>query len=172
MDKLHALRTFVRIAEEGGLSAAARALGTSTPAVVRTLAALEAQLGVRLFNRTTRRVALTPEGQRYLDDTRGVLAALSEADAAVRADAGQPTGTLTITAPVLFGHKHIAPVATRFAQRHPQVRCALHLPCECLLLLAGQAELVRGQKATIVDIPPTSHRHPPGTRTVGAQQKS
>ncbi|KAF1047529.1 LysR family transcriptional regulator [Xylophilus sp.] len=127
MDKLHALRTFVRIAEEGGLSAAARALGASTPAVVRTLAALESQLGARLFNRTTRRVALTPEGRRYLEDARGVRAALDEADAAVRAGAGEPAGALAVTAPVLFGHMHVAPVAAAFAQRHPRVRCALHL---------------------------------------------
>jgi DNA-binding transcriptional LysR family regulator len=141
MDKLHALQTFVRIAEEGGLSAAARALGTSTPSVVRTLAALEAQLGVRLFNRTTRRVALTPEGRRYLDDARGVLAALGEADAAVRAGTGQPTGTLAITAPVLFGHMHIAPVAAAFAQRHPQVRCALHFDDRVVDLLAKNIDV-------------------------------
>ncbi|MET0401852.1 MAG: LysR family transcriptional regulator [Cystobacter sp.] len=163
MDKLRALQTFVRIAEEGGLSAAARALGTSTPAVVRTLAALEAQLGVRLFNRTTRRVALTPEGQRYLDDTRGVLAALDEADAAVRADAGQPTGTLSITAPVMFGHMHIAPVAAAFAQRHPQVRCALHFDDRVVDMLAKNIDVgVRiGPLAdsSLVALPLTALRH-------------
>jgi DNA-binding transcriptional LysR family regulator len=64
VDKLKAMHIFVAIADHGGLTAAARALGSSLPAVVRSLAALEAQLGVRLFNRTTRRVALTEDGRR------------------------------------------------------------------------------------------------------------
>lgn len=127
MDKLKAMQCFVRIADTGSLTAAAQALGSSLPAVVRSLAALEAHLGVRLFNRTTRRISLTEEGKRHLDSCRQVLAALDDAEAALRADASEPSGQLTITAPVLFGQMYVAPAVTRFVQRHRQMRCSLVL---------------------------------------------
>ena len=70
MDKLQAMSVFVKIAEKGSLTAAADSLGKSLPAVVRMLAALEENLQVRLFNRTTRRIALTEEGRIYLERCR------------------------------------------------------------------------------------------------------
>lgn len=127
MDKLKAMATFVRIAEAGSLSAAARASGASLPAVVRSLAALEAELGVRLFHRTTRRIALTDEGRHYLDSCRNLLAALAEAESALRDEAGEPAGQLVVTAPVLFGQLYVAPAVTAFVQRHGGVRCRLLL---------------------------------------------
>jgi DNA-binding transcriptional LysR family regulator len=127
MDKLKAIQTFVQIAEEGSLTRAARALGGSLPAVVRALATLEAHLGVRLFHRTTRRVTLTEEGKRYLESCRQVLAAVEEADGALQAEAHEPAGQLTITAPVLFGHMHVAPAVTRFLQRYDKMRCTVLL---------------------------------------------
>ncbi|WP_374496197.1 LysR family transcriptional regulator [Zoogloea sp.] len=127
MDKLKAMATFVQIAEAGSLSAAARASGASLPAVVRTLAALEAELGVRLFNRTTRRIALTGEGRHYLESCRNLLAALGEAESALRDEAGDPSGLLTVTAPVLFGQMYVAPAVTAFVQRHAGMRCRLLL---------------------------------------------
>ncbi len=122
MDKLKAMATFARIADEGSLTAAARALGASLPAVVRSLAALEAELGVRLFNRTTRRVALTEDGRHYLERCRQVLAAVDEAERAVTGDAAAPSGQLTVTAPVLFGQLHVGPVITGFVKRYPKVQ--------------------------------------------------
>jgi DNA-binding transcriptional LysR family regulator len=127
MDKLKAITTFIRIAEAGSLSAAARALDMSLPAVVRSLAALEQDLGVRLFNRTTRRIALTAEGQHYLGACRGVLAGLDEAEAALHLADTEPQGELRITAPVACGQYHVAPVLNAFMQRHPRVRCNLLL---------------------------------------------
>ncbi len=127
MDKLKAMQGFVRIADTGSLTAAAQALGSSLPAVVRSLAALEAHLGVRLFNRTTRRISLTEEGRRHLDSCRQVLAALDDAESALRSDASEPSGQLTITAPVLFGQMYVAPAVTRFVQRYRQMRCSLLL---------------------------------------------
>lgn len=123
MDKFKAMQTFVRIADAGSLTAAARELGSSLPAVVRALAAYEAQLGVRLFHRTTRRITLTDEGRQHLERSRQVLAALDEAEASLRAEAASPAGHLHITAPVLFGQMYVAPVVTRFVQRHPGLRC-------------------------------------------------
>jgi DNA-binding transcriptional LysR family regulator len=127
VDKLKAMQTFVRIAEHGSLTAAARALDASLPSVVRTLAALERALQVRLFNRTTRRVVLTDEGRRYLEACRPALAAIDEADRVAGMGAQAASGRLTITAPVLFGQLHVAPAVTRFVQRHPHVQVDLVL---------------------------------------------
>ncbi|MCQ9376784.1 LysR substrate-binding domain-containing protein [Methyloversatilis sp. XJ19-49] len=122
MDTLRAMRAFVNIAEQGSLTAAARALDSSLPAVVRTLAALEAHLGVRLMNRTTRRIALTDEGRSYLESCRQVLSAVQDAEEALKEGAAEPSGPITLTAPVQFGLMHVAPVVTRFALQYPQVK--------------------------------------------------
>ncbi|MEO8118014.1 MAG: LysR family transcriptional regulator [Rhodoferax sp.] len=127
MDKLKAMQTFVHIADEGSLTAAARSRDSSLPAVVRTLAALEAHLGVRLFHRTTRRISLTEEGKHYLENCRQVLAAVDDAEAALSADAAEPAGQLTLTAPVLFGQMYVAPAVMRFVQRFERMRCSLVL---------------------------------------------
>jgi DNA-binding transcriptional LysR family regulator len=127
MDKLKSLQTFVRIAELGSLTAAAVALGTSAPSVVRQLAALEQHLGTRLFQRTTRRVALTAEGRTYLARCHEVLALLADADATLQAEGDEVRGCLTITAPVMFGEQHVAAVVAAFAQCHPQVNVDLLL---------------------------------------------
>lgn len=127
MDKLKAMQTVVSIADEGSLTAAAAALDSSPPAVVRTLAALEAYLGVRLFNRTTRRISPTEEGRHYIESSRQLLAAIQEAESALTTDAVEPSGLLTITAPVLFGQMFVAPAVTRFVQQHDKVRVNLLL---------------------------------------------
>ena len=113
MDRLKAMHTFVQIAEQGSLTKAADALESSLPAVVRSLAALEAHLGVRLFHRTTRRISLTEEGRQYLQSAREVLAAADAADRALSVEAAEPAGQLTVTAPVLFGHMSVAPAIVR-----------------------------------------------------------
>jgi DNA-binding transcriptional LysR family regulator len=117
----------VQIADEGSLTAAAAALRTSLTAVVRGLAALEAEVGARLFQRTTRRVVPTPEGVRYVARCRDILAAVSEADAVLADAAGTLRGPLVVTAPVGFGERHVAPLVARFARAHPEVRCRLLL---------------------------------------------
>lgn len=135
MDKLRAMQAFIHIADEGSLTAAARVMASSLPAMVRTLAALEAQLGVRLFNRTTRRISLTEEGRRHLDSCRQIIAALDDAEAALSADAAEPAGHLTITAPILFGQMHVAPAVTRFVQQYTQMRCSMVLADRVVNLL-------------------------------------
>ena len=127
MDKLRAMETFVRIVERGSLTAAADALGASLPTVVRTLAALEAQVGTRLLNRTTRRIALTDEGREYCERCRRVLAEVAEADAALSARRAAPKGRLRVTAPIMFGRLHVAPVVTGFIARYPAVQVELLL---------------------------------------------
>ncbi|VVD66757.1 LysR family transcriptional regulator [Pandoraea terrigena] len=127
MDKLRAMQTFVAIVDQGSLSAAARVLDSSLPAVVRTLAALETSLDVRLLNRTTRRIALTEEGRTYLETCRQILGELQEAEARLAARHEAPSGTLVVTAPVLFGQLHVAPALYRFLRAYPAVKCRLLL---------------------------------------------
>src|SRR5919109_2684885 len=95
MNKLSAMETFVRIVEKGSLTAAAAALDTSLPSVVRALAALERELGVRLLDRTTRRIHLTDEGAQYVERCRTILSAVQEAEAALTARRSEPQGRLT-----------------------------------------------------------------------------
>lgn len=127
MDKLRAMQAFVRIVERGSLTAAAELLQTSLPSVVRTLAALEKQLDVRLLNRTTRRLALTDEGREYFERCKRLLVGVEEAEAALSARRAAPKGRLRITAPVLFGRLYVAPAATQFLARHPAMQIDLLL---------------------------------------------
>ena len=127
MDRLRAMQVFVRIVDGGSLSAAARALGVSLPAVVRTLAALERHLGARLLNRTTRRISLTDAGQEYHLRARQLLGDLDEAELAASSARKKPAGTLAITAPVLYGRLRIVPLLAQFRRRFPAVALRLLL---------------------------------------------
>jgi DNA-binding transcriptional LysR family regulator len=121
MDKLLAMTTFVRIVDGGSLTAAANALGTSPPTVVRTLAALERQLGVSLLNRTTRRIHLTDAGARYLERCRVILSEVQDAEAKLSYSLAEPQGRLAVTASVLFGRRYVAPIVSEFIRRHKDV---------------------------------------------------
>ena len=126
-DPLNEMSVFSRVVAAGSLSAAARDLGVSTAGVSRKLAALEARLGVRLLNRTTRKLALTDEGANYHEACTRILAEIEEADAAAAARTVEPEGALKVALPASFGHLHIAPLVPRFAERYPKVRLALSL---------------------------------------------
>ena len=121
MDKLAAMTAFVRIVEKGSLTAAAKALDTSLPTVVRILAALERQLGVSLLNRTTRRIHLTDEGAQYLDRCRAILSQVQDAEAELSFAQAEPQGRLAVTASVLFGRRYLAPIVSEFIRRHRSV---------------------------------------------------
>lgn len=122
MDRYHAMRVFLRIADSGGFAEAARQLHLSPPAVTRAVAALEDIIGARLLTRTTRSVKLTEVGQRYLEDCRNILAAIEEAEAAAAGAYAKPTGNLTVTASVLFGQLYIMPIISEFLDTYPDVR--------------------------------------------------
>jgi DNA-binding transcriptional LysR family regulator len=115
------MRIFVQVAETGGFAQAARLLHMSPPAITRAISALEDQIGVRLLNRTTRSVKLTEAGRGYLDDCRRILAEMADADAAAAGAHGNPTGTLTVTGSVLFGHIYVLPILLDYLDRHPAV---------------------------------------------------
>src|ERR1700674_2995213 len=99
MDRLDAFAVFVAVAEQGSFVAAARRLGRSPAAVTRAVAALEDRLALRLFNRTTRAVALTDAGSRYLDLCRRALGEFEELELSAASDRLEPRGLLTLTAP-------------------------------------------------------------------------
>ena len=121
MDKLRAMTTFVQIVEKGSLTAAAGALGISLPSAVRALAALERSLGVRLLNRTTRRIAVTEEGRDYYERARRILGDVADVEAALSMKQGAPRGRLALGSPVMFGRLHLAPLVTGFLAMHPDV---------------------------------------------------
>ncbi len=127
MDKLAAMRAFVAIVDAGSLSAAAEAMDRAPPTMVRSLATLEEHLGVRLLTRTTRRMSLTEEGRVYLDRCRKILADVEEAEQAIVSADAEPRGEIRVTAPLLFGERHVAPAVTRFLGRYPRVRVELLL---------------------------------------------
>jgi DNA-binding transcriptional LysR family regulator len=126
-DVVHGMLVFSKVVQAGSLSAAARELGVSTAVVSRTLSALEARLGVRLVNRTTRSLHLTDEGASYYETCQRILAEIEEADAAVTARRVEPQGVLKVAIPASFGHQHIAPLIPRFVERYPKVELALSL---------------------------------------------
>jgi DNA-binding transcriptional LysR family regulator len=126
-DSVYEMSVLAKVVAAGSLSAAARDLGVSTAVVSRRLAALEARLGVRLVNRTTRRLALTDEGASYHEACTRILAEIEDADAAAAARRVEPQGVLKVALPASFGHKHIAPLIPPFAARYPKIQLALSL---------------------------------------------
>ncbi len=127
MDKLSGMRAFVEIVDRGSMTAAAHHLRRSLPTLVRTLSALEADLGTRLLRRTTRRMALTDEGRGYLEHCRRILREIEEAERELSPDATEPRGEVRVSAPVSFGGRHVAPAVNRFLERYPEVRVDLAL---------------------------------------------
>jgi DNA-binding transcriptional LysR family regulator len=121
MDRLLALRIFMAVADTGSFAAGARTVGLSAPSATRGVSALEAELGVRLFTRTTRQVRLTDVGKAYLQDVRDVLAQLKAADEVASGAAATPVGQLRMTCPQEFGRIYVAPILTDFLDRHPAV---------------------------------------------------
>ncbi len=122
METLANLESFVRSAETGGFSAAARRLALTPAAVSRNVAMLERNLGVRLFHRSTRKLTLTEEGERFLLAVEGNLEGLQQAIANVAADQGEPAGVLKISASINFGTNYILPLLPSFLERYPQIR--------------------------------------------------
>ena len=121
MDRWQAMKVFVKVAETGSFAAGARQLHMSPPAVTRSVAALEDMIGTRLFVRTTRSVKLTEAGNRYLDDCRRILSDMAEAEAAAAGSYATPTGTLVVTASVLFGEMYVLPILTEYLDVYPSM---------------------------------------------------
>jgi DNA-binding transcriptional LysR family regulator len=121
MDKLREMEIFVAIIDRGSFTGASDKLGMSTPAISRAINSLESRLGTQLLARTTRSVRTTDAGVAYLEACRKVLDTISDAESNIAADSENPVGTLTISAPVLFGQRFIAPLINAYALRYPDV---------------------------------------------------
>lgn len=141
MDKLKAIANFVHIVNCGSLSAAADATGQSVASVVRSLAALEHQLGVRLLNRNTRSMALTTEGEQYLHWSRRILTEFDEIERHLDASDGTLRGTLRIAAPVEFGQRYMSPLVNDFLQQHSAISVELHFDDNIVALLEERLDL-------------------------------
>jgi len=141
MDKLKAMANFVRIVDSGSLSAAADATGQSVASLVRSLAGLERHLGVRLLNRSTRRMALTSEGEEYLAFSRRTLAEFDDMEQRLEARDGMVRGVLRITAPVEFGQRYVAPLVNAFLKDHPDIAVELSLDDHVVPLLDERLDL-------------------------------
>src|SRR3982751_4697068 len=126
MDRTDEWRVFVAVAGRRSFVDAARVMRRSPQAITRAVAGLEQRLGVRLLNRTTRSVSVTGEGERYLERGRRLLAELDALEASPDASAAL-TGRLSVTAPVLFGQLHVAPLVRAFLAQHPAVEARLLL---------------------------------------------
>ncbi|SFT82300.1 LysR family transcriptional regulator [Paraburkholderia aspalathi] len=127
MDGFSDLSLFARVARHRNLAAAARDLGVTPPSISKRLAQLERRLGVRLLNRTTRRVSLTPEGELYLTNGSRILDELAELEQLVAKSRGEPAGLLRVNASFGFGRTRVAPAISRFVARYPTIKIQLHL---------------------------------------------
>ena len=127
MDRFQAMSVFAQVVEQGHLSHAAERLGMSTSAVSRHLAELESHLGVRLLNRTTRRLSLTESGQVFYERCVQLLADLDEAEIVVTSASVVPRGTLKLTCSITWGIRHLAPAIAAFVERFPGLRFEVEL---------------------------------------------
>ncbi len=138
---LNDVATFVRVADGGGFTAAAKALGVPKSTVSRSLARLERELGVRLVHRTTRALALTEAGRAYHERVRDAVMGVAEATADVVDMGKEPRGAIRITAPVDLGQSLLADAVTGFVARYPQVRFEVVLTSRVVDLVAEGFDL-------------------------------
>jgi DNA-binding transcriptional LysR family regulator len=141
MDRLEGMAVFVKVAELGGFSAAAQAMGLSKSAVSKQVSAMEERLGVRLLNRTTRRLALTEAGEAYRDWCARILQEVEEAELEAGRHGSEPRGRLKVSAPMTFGFLHLSPMIPEFLARHPLVEVDLTLDDRIVDLLAEGFDL-------------------------------
>ena len=121
------MAVFAAVCDANGFAPAARRLRLSPSVVTRLVASLEERLGVRLLQRTTHSLHLTEAGMRYLERVRRILGEVEEAEEAARSERTAPRGKLVVTAPVIFGRLHVAPLLSRYMALHPQVTAELQL---------------------------------------------
>src|SRR5262245_5401630 len=121
------MTAFVAVADLRGFAPAARQLKMSPPTITRLIAALEDHLSIRLLHRTTRSVALTDAGARYLPSARAIVESVGEAEASARALRATPSGRFVVSAPLVFGRREVAPLFSDYLARFPDVRGELLL---------------------------------------------
>jgi len=147
---------FAKIIETGSLSEAARSMLISPAKVSKRLAVLEQRLGVQLIHRTTRKLALTPAGERFHADVTGILRSIEEAEIRLGGIRDEPSGPLRVSAPTSFGRLKIAPHLQRFVEDYPKVELEFDLSDEKVDLFAGHFHLAIRITA---EVPSSLHCH-------------
>jgi DNA-binding transcriptional LysR family regulator len=127
MDRIVAMRSFLRAVETGSFTAVAREQGTSQPAVSKRIAWLEREVGARLLERKTRALLLTDAGTRFLERCRLLLGTLDEAESCLGDAHCAPSGLLRVACPVAFGRLHLIGLLKKFRERHPRLHLDVHL---------------------------------------------
>jgi len=138
---LDGMALFVRIVEEGSLSAAGRTLGLPKATVSRRLAQLEASVGAPLLARSTRALSLTDAGRRFFERVRSIVHDAEAARSEIRSANSEPSGILHITAPIIFGEVVVAPGLVQFLQRYPKIQADLHFSDERVNIVAEGFDL-------------------------------
>ena len=141
MDATSDLRVFVRVMDRGSFSAAAKDLGLSPSAISKLVSRLEDRLGARLLARSTRRLALTPEGETFLSRARRIVADIDEAEAEVMSVRGAPRGRLHINSGTAFGLHQLAPALADFLARYPEIDIELSITDRLVDLVEEQADI-------------------------------
>ena len=142
LDDITELRTFVRIAAAGSLSAASREMGLALSVVSKRLASLERRAEVRLIARSTRSLALTEEGQRLFEQAQRILAEVDEAEAALRRGRAEPEGVLRVSAPHALGRAHVSPVCRDLVRTYPKISADLILTDRFVELIDERMDVV------------------------------
>jgi DNA-binding transcriptional LysR family regulator len=140
LDRFLLMTCFARTVETGSFSAAARDLGLGQPNVSRYVAALEEHVQTRLLQRSTRKLALTPEGERYYAEVRRILDAVIESESSLR-NAAQPSGLLRVACPTALGHTFVLPHVPAFLERYPELSLDLQLSDRYVNLVDEGVEL-------------------------------
>lgn len=141
MDTLAGMRLFEKAVEAGSFSAAGRALGLAPSSVARQITALETALGAQLLNRSTRKLSLTEAGALYHDHAHRILADVEAANHAVSSLRDEPSGTLRLNIPVVFGQRYIAPTLPEFLERYPEIRVDLQVTDHYVDMIEDGADL-------------------------------
>jgi LysR family transcriptional regulator for bpeEF and oprC len=141
MDRFAVMATFIRVAERGSFTHAADDLGISRAQASQQVAALEKRLGVRLFDRTTRRVALSNHGAEYLERARRIMADVAQADEAMSRTRERPHGRLRVDVPVAFGRNLLVPALPQFRKRYPELKLELRFNDRLVDLLAEKVDI-------------------------------
>lgn len=141
VDRLEAMTIVLLTVEKGSLTAAAKSLNLPLPSVSRKISELEAYLGVRLLQRSTRKLTLTDAGTAYVAASRRILEEVTEAERAAKGEYMEPRGELVLTAPTLFGHLHMVPIVTDFLAHYPEINIRLLLSNQNLDLLEERIDM-------------------------------
>jgi len=147
---IDALNSFLAVASSNSFSQVAKSQSVAVSSVTRKIDWLEAEIGTRLFHRSSRRVMLTDAGEQFLPRARNILAELAQAKHALASINADPRGLLTVTAPTIFGRRHLAPAVASFLERYPMIEVDLHVS-DTLVDLAEQRVDVAIRIGVLID---------------------